>query len=191
VKSNKEGDFVVVNKYLVSDLKNLGLWGKEMLNKLKFNDGSVQNIREIPVAIKEKYKEVFEIDPKWLIDAAAQRAKWIDQSQSLNIFFRKTSGKELSELYFHAWKMGIKTTYYLRTLGASQVEKSTLETAEFGATHTRNFSESAREEVKNITADVVHGVPESIPAGKSPADAAFMARVLAGEEVGICESCES
>ena len=191
VKSNKEGDFVVVNKYLVADLKNLGLWGKEMLNKLKFNDGSVQNIREIPPAIKEKYKEVFEIDPKWLIDAAAQRAKWIDQSQSLNIFFRKTSGKELSELYFHAWKMGLKTTYYLRTLGASQVEKSTLETSEFGATHTRNFSESAREEVKNITADVVHGVPESIPNAKSPADALFMARVLAGEEVGICESCES
>ncbi len=189
VKSNKEGDFVVVNKYLVSDLKGLGLWSKEMLNKLKFNDGSVQNIREIPADIKEKYKEVFEIEPRWLIDAAAQRAKWIDQSQSLNIFFKKTSGKELSELYFYAWKMGLKTTYYLRTLGASQVEKSTLETSEFGATHTRNFSESAREEVKNITADVVNGVPES----KTPAaiNAAFMARVAAGEEVGICESCES
>ncbi len=189
VKSNKEGDFVVVNKYLVADLKGLGLWSKEMLNKLKFNDGSVQNIREIPADIKEKYKEVFEIEPRWLIDAAAQRAKWIDQSQSLNIFFKKTSGKELSELYFHAWKMGLKTTYYLRTLGASQVEKSTLETSEFGATHTRNFSESAREEVKAITADVVNGVPES----KTPeaVNAAFMARVAAGEEVGICESCES
>ncbi len=189
VKSNKEGDFVIVNKYLVADLKKLGLWSKEMLNKLKFNDGSVQNIREIPASIKEKYKEVFEIDQRWLIDAAAQRAKWIDQSQSLNIFFKKTSGKELSEIYFHAWKMGLKTTYYLRTLGASQVEKSTLEASEFGSTHTRNFSESAREEVKNITADVVNGVPES----RTPAavDAAFMARVTAGEEVGICESCES
>ena len=192
VKSNKEGDFVVVNKYLVADLKKLGLWSKEMLNKLKFNDGSVQSIREIPASIKEKYKEVFEIEPRWLIDAAAQRAKWIDQSQSLNIFFRKTSGKELSELYFHAWKMGLKTTYYLRTLGASQVEKSTLETAEFGATHTRNFSESAREEVKNITIEVVAGIPEaSAGMTTSSIDVAFMARVAAGEEIGICESCES
>ncbi len=190
VKSNKEGDFVVVNKYLVEDLKKLGLWSKDMLNKLKFNDGSVQNIREIPASIKEKYKEVFEIEPRWLIDAAAQRAKWIDQSQSLNIFFRKTSGKELSELYFHAWKMGLKTTYYLRTLGASQVEKSTVETSEFGATHTRNFSESVREEVKIITEEVVNAVAADTKS-QSVIDAAFKARVMAGEEVGICESCES
>ena len=135
VKSNKEGDFVVVNKYLVEDLKREKLWNKGILNKIKYYDGSVQNINEIPKEMRRKYKEVFEIDSRWLIDAAARRAKWIDQSQSLNIFFRGTSGKDLSDVYFHAWEMGLKTTYYLRSLSASQVEKSTVSVAEFGSTH--------------------------------------------------------
>lgn len=138
VKSNKEGDFVVVNTYLVEDLKKLGLWNRDMLNQLKFHDGSIQNIKGIPAAIKEKYKEVFEISATWLVEAAARRGKWIDQSQSLNIFFRSVSGKELSEIYFRAWELGLKTTYYLRSLGASQVEKSTVSTAEYGSTHTRS-----------------------------------------------------
>lgn len=137
VKSNKEGDFVVVNKYLVEDLKAIDLWNREMLNKIKYYDGSIQEILDIPPHIKAKYKEVFEIDPSWLIRAAAARGKWIDQSQSLNIFFRGTSGRDLSVAYFEAWKMGLKTTYYLRTLGASQVEKATVSTGTFGSTHTR------------------------------------------------------
>jgi ribonucleotide reductase alpha subunit len=95
--------------------------------QIKFNDGSIQRISTIPQALKEKYRETFEIDMRWLIKAAAARGKWIDQSQSLNIFFAGTSGKEVSELYVYAWEMGLKTTYYLRTLGASQVEKSTLD----------------------------------------------------------------
>jgi len=137
VKSNKEGEYVVLNKYLVEDLKKLGLWTPAMLNRIKYADGSVQSITEIPFALREKYKEVFEIDAKWLIEAAARRGKWIDQSQSLNIFYNGTSGRELSEAYFLAWQMGLKTTYYLRTLGASQVEKSTMSSAEYGSTHTR------------------------------------------------------
>lgn len=145
VKSNKEGDFVVVNKNLVSDLKARNLWNEEMLGKLKFNDGSVQNIKEIPKELKEKYTEVFEIDQKWLMLGAARRSKWMDQSQSINVFFKGTSGKELSEVYMLAWELGLKTTYYLRTLGASQVEKSTVSTAEFGATHNRSFEKKTEE----------------------------------------------
>ncbi|MEK7148727.1 MAG: ribonucleoside-diphosphate reductase subunit alpha [Patescibacteria group bacterium] len=196
VKSNKEGDFVVVNKYLVEDLKKLELWNKDTLNKIKYYDGSVQNIKEIPKEIRRKYKEVFEIDSRWLIDAAARRAKWIDQSQSLNIFFRGTSGRELSEVYFHAWEMGLKTTYYLRSLGASQVEKSTVSVAEFGSTHKRDFSTKAEGAVAAVVAiKETLSAPAHVPTMTSSevptiSDAEFMARVAAGEEVGICESCQ-
>jgi len=137
VKSNQAGDFTVVNPYLVEDLKKLNLWNFEMLGKIKFNDGSIKNITEIPKELKEKYKEVFEIRPEWLIKAAAYRGKWIDQSQSLNIYYAGSSGKEISDVYSYAWKMGLKTTYYLRTMGASQVEKSTINASEYGSTHLR------------------------------------------------------
>jgi ribonucleoside-diphosphate reductase alpha chain len=137
VKSNMNGEFTVINPYLVKDLKKLGLWGSEMVQKLKFYDGSVQKITEIPEALRRKYKEVFEIDPMALIRLTAYRGKWIDQSQSFNIFVRGISGKQLSDIYMYAWRMGLKTTYYLRSLAASQVEKSTVDTAEFGATHRR------------------------------------------------------
>jgi ribonucleoside-diphosphate reductase alpha chain len=139
VKSNMSGDFTVLNSYLIDDLKELGLWSETMLGKIKYFDGSIQQIDEIPAKIRAKYKEVFEIEPEWLIKAAAYRGKWIDQSQSLNIYMRGVSGKKLSDAYMYAWKMGLKTTYYLRTLAASQVEKSTVSTSEFGATHKRNF----------------------------------------------------
>ncbi len=180
VKSNKEGDFVVVNKYLVEDLKRLELWSPEMLNKIKYFDGSVQSIREIPPDIKHKYKEVFEIDARWLIEAAARRGRWMDQSQSLNIFYAGTSGRELSEIYFLAWQRGLKTTYYLRTLGASQVEKASVSTKEFGSTHTRETKVVAAMEVTGIASEVGGGTPS----------AEFLAKVAAGEAVGICESCE-
>ncbi len=127
VKSNISGDFIVVNRYLVRDLKALGLWDQEMLDRIKYHDGSIQKIAEVPGYLKEKYRETFEIDMRWLIRAAAVRGKWIDQSQSLNIFFSGTSGKELADLYIYAWEAGLKTTYYLRSLGASQVEKSTID----------------------------------------------------------------
>ena len=134
VKSNMAGDFMVVNEFLVDDLKRLGLWSADMLEKIKFFDGSVQEIEEIPPTIRAKYKEVFEIEPQWLIKAAAYRGRWIDQSQSLNIFYGGTSGKVLSEIYQYAWSLGLKTTYYLRTLGASRIEKSTINMAKFGGT---------------------------------------------------------
>lgn len=138
VKSNISGDFIVVNPYLIKELKQINLWNEQMLGKLKFHDGSVANIPEIPEHIKAKYKETFEIDMHWILKAAAYRGKWIDQSQSVNIFFNGSSGKELSDLYMYAWQLGLKTTYYLRTQAATQVEKSTVDTAEYGSTHTRS-----------------------------------------------------
>jgi ribonucleoside-diphosphate reductase alpha chain len=132
VKSNMAGDFMVVNDFLVDDLKKLGLWNMDMLEKIKYHDGSIQQILEIPLALREKYKEAFEIEPQWLVKAAAWRGRWIDQSQSLNIFYGGTSGKVLSEIYQYAWGLGLKTTYYLRTMGASRIEKSTVDLNKFG-----------------------------------------------------------
>jgi ribonucleoside-diphosphate reductase alpha chain len=186
VKSNQAGDFVVVNDYLINDLKKAGLWNGGMLKKLKYYDGSIQQITDIPANLKAKYKEVFEIDARWLIEAAARRAKWIDQSQSLNIFYSGTSGRDLSDIYFHAWKLGLKTTYYLRSLGASQVEKSTVSTAEFGSTHNRKASKGGDGAAPTVLAATV--VPDVIEA--TMPDEATLARVAAGEEVGICESCQ-
>lgn len=126
VKSNMSGEFTIVNDYLIEDLKKLGLWDQEMLNEIKRNNGSIGNIVRIPDDLKEKYKEVFDISVKHLIDVTAHRGKWIDQSQSFNIFYRGSSGKEISEAYMYAWEMGLKTTYYLRTLAATNIEKSTV-----------------------------------------------------------------
>ncbi|MBI4250110.1 ribonucleoside-diphosphate reductase subunit alpha [Candidatus Uhrbacteria bacterium] len=144
VKSNMSGDFTVVNPYLVEDLKSAGLWDYEMLGKIKYHDGTIQEIHEIPQEIRQKYKEVFEIDPVWIIKAAAYRGKWIDQSQSLNVFFHGASGKKLSDTYLYAWQIGLKTTYYLRTLAASQVEKATLDATEYAGTHLRKQQSSAQ-----------------------------------------------
>lgn len=127
VKSNMSGEFTVVNKFLVEDLKANDLWNKTLLEKIKENDGNLQHIESLPKKIKDKYKEAFDIDPEWMIAAAARRIKWIDQSQSLNIFTATSSGKKLSDIYIYAWKMGLKSTYYLRTIAASTIEKSTLE----------------------------------------------------------------
>ena len=137
VKSNMSGDFTVINPYLVAELKARNLWSYEMLGKIKYSDGRISAIPEIPQEVKDIYKEVFEIHPYWLILAAAHRGKWIDQSQSLNIYFVGTSGRDLASVYEYAWRMGLKTTYYLRSLAASQVEKSTMNIADFGETHKR------------------------------------------------------
>jgi len=134
VKSNMAGDFMVVNEFLVEDLKKLGLWNADMLERIKYHDGSIQSINEIPQVLRDKYKEAFEIEPQWLVKAAAWRGRWIDQSQSLNIFYGGTSGKVLSDIYQYAWSLGLKTTYYLRTMGASRIEKSTVNMAKFGST---------------------------------------------------------
>lgn len=127
VKSNQAGEFTVINEYLVADLKKDGLWTPEMVNYLKYYDGNIQNIPGISPRLKAKYKEAFELDPMWTIKQTAVRGKWIDQSQSVNIFTATTSGKALSDIYFAAWRMGLKTTYYLRTMGATSIEKATLD----------------------------------------------------------------
>jgi len=129
VKSNLSGEFTELNGYLVRDLKKLGLWNQEMMQQVKYFDGELQDIPEIPQAIKVKYLTAFTIENKWLIDAAARRQKWIDQAQSLNLFLPTPDLKMLSHMYQYAWRTGLKTTYYLRTLGASNIEKATVEKA--------------------------------------------------------------
>ncbi|MBV1776500.1 ribonucleoside-diphosphate reductase subunit alpha [Burkholderiaceae bacterium DAT-1] len=125
VKSNLSGEFTVINEHLVHDLKARGLWDDVMIGDIKYFDGSLARIDRIPQDIKEAYATAFEIDPIWLVEAAARRQKWIDQAQSLNIYMAGASGKRLDELYKHAWLRGLKTTYYLRTLAATSAEKST------------------------------------------------------------------
>ena len=127
VKSNLSGEFTVVNPYLVADLKERKLWDDVMVNDLKYFDGSVQPIDRIPEELKAKYATAFEIDPRWLVEAASRRQKWIDQGQSLNLYMSQPSGKNLDNLYKLAWVRGLKTTYYLRSLGATHVEKSTVD----------------------------------------------------------------
>jgi ribonucleoside-diphosphate reductase alpha chain len=129
VKSNLSGEFTELNGYLVRDLKKLGLWNQEMMQQVKYFDGELQDIPEIPQVIKDKYLTAFTIENKWLIDAAARRQKWIDQAQSLNLFLPTPDLKMLSHMYQYAWRTGLKTTYYLRTLGASNIEKATVEKA--------------------------------------------------------------
>ncbi len=125
VKSNLSGDFTIINRHLVTDLKQLGLWDSQILDTLKYYDGSVQEIEEIPNELKLLYRTAAEIEPEWLIEAASRRQKWIDMGQSLNLYISEPDGRRLHEMYFLAWRKGLKTTYYLRSMGATQVEKST------------------------------------------------------------------
>ncbi len=139
VKSNLSGEFCVINPYLVHDLKALGLWDEVMINDLKYFDGSIQAIDRIPAELKRKYATAFEIDSRWLIDAASRRQKWLDQAQSLNLYLAEPSGPKLDQLYKQAWLRGLKTTYYLRTLGATHVEKNAV-----GADNNDSFSDSPK-----------------------------------------------
>lgn len=126
VKSNLSGEFTVINMHLVNDLKALGLWDSVMVNDLKYFDGSVQQIDRIPDELKRRYRTAFEIDVKWLVEAGSRRQKWLDQAQSLNLYMAEPSGKKLDKLYRMAWVRGLKTTYYLRSMGATNAEKSTI-----------------------------------------------------------------
>ncbi|RDU94813.1 ribonucleoside-diphosphate reductase subunit alpha [Trinickia dinghuensis] len=126
VKSNLSGEFTVVNDYLVRDLKARGLWDEVMVADLKYFDGTLSRIDRVPADLRAIYATAFEVDPKWLVEAASRRQKWIDQAQSLNIYMGGASGKKLDEVYKLAWVRGLKTTYYLRTMAATHVEKSTV-----------------------------------------------------------------
>ncbi|MCX2979372.1 ribonucleoside-diphosphate reductase subunit alpha [Halieaceae bacterium IMCC14734] len=133
VKSNLSGEFTVVNPYLISDLKARGLWDSVMANDLKYYDGSVQQIDRVPDDLKTIYATAFEVEPRWLVDAASRRQKWIDQAQSLNLYINNASGKKLDITYRMAWFRGLKTTYYLRSLAATGTEKSTISTSSLNA----------------------------------------------------------
>jgi ribonucleoside-diphosphate reductase alpha chain len=138
VKSNMSGDFTIINDQLVEDLKDHGLWDEEMVDRLKYHDGSIQEIDAVPDRLKDLYRGAFEIDPRHQLRLTAHRQTWIDQSVSHNVFFPSTDGSLLDEVYKTAWQLGLKTTYYLRTLGASQIEKSTLDMSEYGKTQHRS-----------------------------------------------------
>jgi len=133
VKSNLSGEFTVVNEYLVRDLKKLGLWDDVMVMDLKHFDGSLRRIDRVPEDLKALYATAFEVEPVWLVEAASRRQKWIDQAQSLNIYMAGASGKKLDETYKLAWLRGLKTTYYLRTVGATHAEKSTVSRGQLNA----------------------------------------------------------
>jgi len=136
VKSNLSGEFTVVNEFLVRDLKKLNLWDEVMIADLKYFDGSLARIDRIPPEVRELYATAFETDPAWLVECAARRQKWVDQSQSLNIYMAGASGKRLDDTYKLAWLRGLKTTYYLRTLGATSAEKSTVKAGQLNAVPT-------------------------------------------------------
>jgi ribonucleoside-diphosphate reductase alpha chain len=133
VKSNLSGEFTVINEYLVRDFKRLGLWDDVMLMDLKHFDGSLEPLDRVPQELKRLYATAFEVEPQWLVEAAARRQKWIDQAQSLNIYMAGASGKKLDETYKLAWLRGLKTTYYLRTRGATHAEKSTVKSGSMNA----------------------------------------------------------
>lgn len=127
VKSNLSGEFTVVNPFMVHDLKRIGLWDKVMVNDLKYYDGSLSQIERVPAELQQLYATAFEVAPRWLVDAASRRQKWLDQAQSLNLYMAEASGRKLDITYRMAWQRGLKTTYYLRALSATSAEKSTLD----------------------------------------------------------------
>ena len=168
VKENLSGNFMVVNKYLVDKLIELNLWSESMCDKIRDNNGSLEGIDEIPESIKKVYKTAFEIHPKWYVKSSAARQQWIDQAISTNIFLSGTSGKLLHETYMNAWKSGLKTTYYLRSLGATQVDKTT------AVSEPVSTPDEINDEFKNTDARIVQ---------------ASMLKAMYDSE-GDCEACQ-
>ncbi|MBK6865646.1 MAG: ribonucleoside-diphosphate reductase subunit alpha [Ideonella sp.] len=171
VKSNLSGEFTIVNEYLVRDLKRLGLWDDVMVMDLKHFDGSLRRIDRVPEDLKALYATAFEIEAQWLVEAAARRQKWIDQAQSLNIYMAGASGKKLDETYRLAWLRGLKTTYYLRTVGATHAEKATVASGQLNAVA--------------MSASSAHGVAAAAVATGIASDAKFCA--IDNPE---CEACQ-
>lgn len=160
VKSNLSGEFTIANEALVEDLDRLGIWDADMLEEIKYWDGSIALIDRIPLETRMYYPTAFEVEPAWLIEAASRRQKWIDMGQSLNLYISEPSGKKLHDMYFLAWKKGLKTTYYLRSRGATQAEKSTLDVNRFGIQPRWMKSQSASSNVQ---------ITRSTPQGSAPA----------------------
>jgi ribonucleoside-diphosphate reductase alpha chain len=176
VKSNLSGEFTVINGYLVRDLKRLGLWDDVMVMDLKHFDGSLRPIDRVPQEIKALYATAFEVETTWLVEAAARRQKWIDQAQSLNIYMAGASGKKLDDTYKLAWLRGLKTTYYLRTSSATQVEKSTVNSGSHNA-----VSSSGMNAAESAAAAATQASMNTSPA----TDVKFVAI----DDVG-CEACQ-
>lgn len=179
-KSNLSGDFLVHNNHLVEDLKALNLWDDEMIDDLKYFDGQINEIERIPERIKKIYLTSFEIEPEWLIECASRRQKWIDMGQSLNLYIAEPSGKKLHDMYTLAWKKGLKTTYYLRSLSATQVEKSTTDINRRGMQPRWMKNKSASAEI------VVQRESEVMVASAIASDIPRAACNLDGN----CESCQ-
>ncbi len=167
VKSNLSGEFTVVNPYMVRDLKEMGLWDKVMVNDLKYYDGSLASIERVPRELKNLYATAFEVEPRWLVDAASRRQKWIDQAQSLNLYIAEASGKKLDITYRMAWIRGLKTTYYLRALGATSAEKSTLDRSKLNAVATESAAPAPQASPAAKTSPdpdlVLEGGPAEVP----------------------------
>jgi ribonucleoside-diphosphate reductase alpha chain len=177
------GDFLQVNRYLVTELKNLGMWDDSMRNKLKVSEGSVQEITELPAELREIYRTAWEIPMRALIDMAAERGAFIDQSQSLNLFMESPTIGKLSSMYFHAWKRGLKTTYYLRSRPATRIAKATVE-----STNSTSFNPEPppRPAAQAAPASPAAEVQANAPAPGS--DAAAIACSLENPE--SCEACQ-
>jgi ribonucleoside-diphosphate reductase alpha chain len=171
-KSNLSGEFMISNTYLVDDLKNLGIWDEAMIDDLKYFDGSINEIERVPEDLKQLYLTSFDIEPEWLIECASRRQKWIDMGQSLNLYICQPNGKRLNDMYFLAWKKGLKTTYYLRSTGATQIEKSTTDINRRGLQPRWMKEKSASSNIQVDRATVLE-------APKAPADID-----------GACESCQ-
>jgi ribonucleoside-diphosphate reductase alpha chain len=169
VKSNLSGEFTVVNPYLVEDLKKLNLWDDEMIDDLKYYDGSLFNIERIPRELSDLYLTAFEVEPKWLIECASRRQKWIDMGESLNLYISVPSGKMLSEMYMMAWKKGLKTTYYLRSMAATQVEKSSIDINRRGIQPKWMKSKSASSNI-DIAGDREDSLKASASVSENPDD---------------------
>ena len=177
VKSNLSGEFTVINSYLVRDLKRLGLWDDVMVMDLKHFDGSLRPIDRVPHDIKALYATAFEVETTWLVEAAARRQKWIDQAQSLNIYMAGASGKKLDDTYKLAWLRGLKTTYYLRTSSATQVEKSTVKAGSHNAVSSGSPASGSNAVASTVAAPSMNTV------------AATDVKFTAIDDVG-CEACQ-
>ena len=190
VKSNLSGEFIVLNPFLVKDLKARGLWNQEMIDNLKYFDGELKDIEAIPADLKAKYLTAFDIDPKWIVDAAARRQKWIDQSQSVNLWIKTPDLKTLSHMYRHAWHAGLKTTYYLRSLGASNIEKATVSARK--EVRGAAGETAAQTATRNAAEAEVTTSPFPAPAAKKEYTAAekTACSIEAMRNGGECEACQ-